>query len=167
VAKAGRKRALSDTSKAELLDAIASGLTRRRAAIKVGVSNTTLIREMKADSAFRTNIKRAEVEFEQKHITRIGEGEPQWQSSAWLLERKFPHWAKRERKPEPVTGNNLFVTAPAMASVAIPPGAVPAIPRSDAVQDRESRPAFGQDGEREAETGDEPVGSLPDEPAAA
>lgn len=82
---------------ATILDAISSGLSRGKAAILADTTLDSVRRLAVRDRKFRESLKKAEVEFERKHLDRIARGDKGWQSSAWLLERKFwNRWGKHE-----------------------------------------------------------------------
>lgn len=76
----------------KLLSAIASGLTEQDACQVVGVGRTTLHEKKKKDAVYKEEVRKANIVFKLKHIQNIAEhSKTSWQSSAWLLERKFPN----------------------------------------------------------------------------
>lgn len=72
-----------------LLGGIASGLTNRDACTLAGIGESTFYEKQKDDPEFAERVKRALVQFKHERIKKIRE-DTSWQSSAWLLERKFP-----------------------------------------------------------------------------
>lgn len=76
----------------QILAAIEDGASRSTAGALVGICHTTIANEAKRNPGFLASLKKAEAACEILHIRRIKEGKPQWQSSAWFLERK---WYKR------------------------------------------------------------------------
>ncbi len=72
----------------EIIKYIESGLTFRDAYELAGISNYSFYTKIKQDSNYYNSIKRALVKFKQYHLNKIRKDES-WQSSAWILERKF------------------------------------------------------------------------------
>lgn len=90
----------------DFIDCIASGMTISASCNYVMIDNSTwtkfrqraemeieqgLTDEQSVYVAFYHRFKKAEAQFQRKHIKNIEDfGEKTWQASAWLLERKFP-----------------------------------------------------------------------------
>lgn len=72
----------------KVLDAIASGLTNADAAIVAGMHQSTLYERIANDAEFSESVKKALIGFKFKHIKQVSDN-ASWQSSAWMLERKF------------------------------------------------------------------------------
>lgn len=163
---AGRPSRIDDDVRETILDAVADGLSVRRAAIIAGVSHTSVGRECDRNAQFRSDLKKAEAKFERVHLKRIASGAPQWQSSAWLLERKFTdRWGKREPKPQNnVNASAMFTPHASMDSASPAPGTIPAVPRQETIQDREGGATVGKDGSIEAVPSTAGLGALPAQP---
>lgn len=94
----------------EVLKGIASGLTNRDACARVGVKENSFYFKRKSDPEFDSEVKRALIAFKLKHINVVAR-DPSWQSSAWLLERKFREEFGRNftlpnEPPEPIEAPN-------------------------------------------------------------
>lgn len=72
----------------KVIRGIASGLTNRDACALAGIKENTFYVRRAKDKDFDDAVKAALIQFKLKHITTIAR-DPSWQSSAWLLERKF------------------------------------------------------------------------------
>ena len=71
----------------KLKQAVALGMTWRRAALAVGVEERTL-RRWREDPAIRAELSEAEAQGEGALLGRIGAGVQGWQGAAWILERR-------------------------------------------------------------------------------
>jgi len=71
-----------------VLKAIASGLNNDDACDSAGISRSIFYKKIKDDLDFLDTYKKAKIQFKLTHIQKISKAE-NWQSSAWLLERKF------------------------------------------------------------------------------
>lgn len=85
----GRPRVLDDKKKALILEKLRTGLSRTDCADLLGINITTIQHEGERDPIFFEGLKAAETECKEFHIARIKEGAKNWQSSAWMLERKW------------------------------------------------------------------------------
>jgi hypothetical protein len=81
---------------AKIAECISEGLADHEAAAVVGINRDTL-RVWRQDPQFTSAIEKADAERLRKRINRIEDGQPGWQGSAWLLERKDP---QRFSRPE-------------------------------------------------------------------
>jgi hypothetical protein len=71
-----------------VLKAIASGLNNDDACDSAGISRSIFYKKVKDDLDFLDTYKKAKIQFKLTHIQKISKAN-NWQSSAWLLERKF------------------------------------------------------------------------------
>ena len=71
-----------------VLKAIASGLNNDDACASAGISRSIFYKKLKDDLDFLDTYKKAKIQFKLTHINKISKANS-WQSSAWLLERKF------------------------------------------------------------------------------
>jgi hypothetical protein len=78
-----------------LKDAIGLGMPLNRAARAVGIGRTTLFRWLEAPD-FRDDLKGAQAAGELALLGRVRDGAPGWQGSAWLLERRYERWRKKD-----------------------------------------------------------------------
>jgi hypothetical protein len=84
--------------KAQMLEAILSGMDITDAAKTVGVSNFRLA-SIRSDPNFEELIQACLANMELQHLKHINTAASlgQWQASAWILERKFPDkYGKRD-----------------------------------------------------------------------
>lgn len=107
--KPGPKTKLTAATVDRLIEALASGQSRRTAATMAGVSQSALFRWMAEgredpDSPAGDLVRRveqAEAEFLARHVANVERAaieDKQWTASAWLLERKDPEsWARKSR----------------------------------------------------------------------
>jgi len=72
----------------QVLAGIASGLNNDDACASAGVSRSLFYKKTKEELDFLDRYKRAKIQFKLTHIRKIADNSS-WQSSAWLLERKF------------------------------------------------------------------------------
>ena len=89
-----------------LLAGIENGLTYKLAAIQAGIAERTLYRWMKEGEEAATGslasdfchaLKRANALSAHRALIKVQSGEKGWQSSAWLLERRFPeHYGRTQ-----------------------------------------------------------------------
>lgn len=102
----GRPRALDKKKLDTILKVIRMGGSRRCAAMQVGCALTTIANEAAANQRFMDGLKKAESDCELLHIARVSAGGLGWQSSAWMLERKFPkRWAAKKQPDVAVITN--------------------------------------------------------------
>ncbi len=74
-----------------ILDNISNGGTIGVSCLAAGVAYTTFRDWVKADPSLSVDLKRANTEFELRHVRNIQTmSTDDWKASAWLLERKFP-----------------------------------------------------------------------------
>ena len=93
----GRSRRGRPTLEAAILDAIRSGCSIEAACQSAGVSRATFYRWRDQDEAFGDQVDKAIAESEVRLVRSIeAAGQSDWRASAWLLERRFSHWSKRE-----------------------------------------------------------------------
>jgi len=72
----------------EVIKNIEGGLTQKDSCDLAGIHVDSLMKRMRRDSIFSKRIKKANIEFKKTHVNKIAKDDA-WQSSAWLLERKF------------------------------------------------------------------------------
>jgi hypothetical protein len=82
----------------EVTRRVGLGMSYNRAAISLGIDQSTISKKKKSDPDFFIAIKKADDECEFHHIQRVAAGDKNWQSSSWMLERKFNRWRDRARK---------------------------------------------------------------------
>ena len=71
---------------------IAGGWSRRRAALHVGVSPSTVRKLAQRDPAFLERLVQCEMQSELVPLRHLRAGmERSWRAAAWLLERQHPH----------------------------------------------------------------------------
>ena len=74
-----------------ILDNISNGGPNRISCMAAGVGYTTFRDWVRADPSLSVAIKKANTEFELRHVRNIQTiSADDWKASAWLLERKFP-----------------------------------------------------------------------------
>jgi hypothetical protein len=88
-AKPGPKPTVTPKVKGEILDLLNLGLSLAETLTVVGISPTAFKRERAADEQFGRGVKSAALRGKAQHLRRVRDGVPQWQSSAWFLERKY------------------------------------------------------------------------------
>ena len=91
----GRLRAFTAEKKIELFAALAMGASRQIACDSICISVDTLVREELRDDDFAVSLKKAEADCQLYHLARVRQGGNSWQSSAWMLERKW--WREYSR----------------------------------------------------------------------
>ena len=102
-----RKNKASAKTIAIILDAIKEGLTQRDASALAGISEDTLSL-WKKDSDFSEQIRQKQIEYKLGLIRNIIKaGEKSWQSSAWLLERKYKDEFSLKTKLDVEVNENL------------------------------------------------------------
>jgi transposase len=79
---------ITDKQWEQVLAGIASGLNNDDACASAGVSRSLFYKRTKEEVDFLDRYKRAKIQFKLTHIRKIADNSS-WQSSAWLLERKF------------------------------------------------------------------------------
>lgn len=100
---AGRPPKLTPDVEAKVLQAIATGCTRRLAAAFAGIGERTLYTYMSRTGQqyrqFRQAIEKAEAEAAMTMVGAVRAAAPtSWQAAAWWLERKYPdEWARKDR----------------------------------------------------------------------
>lgn len=101
---------------AVVLNYVRNGLPIAQACLAAGVSARTFREWKKVSPPLSAALKKAESEFELKHIQNINvHASESWQASAWILERKFPErYAKRVINVEPkqVDSSGILVKVP-------------------------------------------------------
>lgn len=101
---------------AVVLNYVRNGLPIAQACLAAGVSTRTFREWKKVSPPLSAALKKAESEFELKHIQNINvHASESWQASAWILERKFPErYAKRVINVEPkqVDSSGILVKVP-------------------------------------------------------
>ena len=105
MAKCGRKPALDEIKKREIIALLSVGCSRRTAAKYVGCDPRTIPRTAEREPKFAMQIDRAENQQEVTYLRRIQEAAQNaqyWRAAAWMLERKFPNVYGR-RGPDVIT----------------------------------------------------------------
>lgn len=85
----GRPTVWNETMRQEIVLAIGDGASLDDAAKLVTIMLHHLQLEMQRNALFRVAVERAQVVSKLWHLRRVRDGVPQWQSSAWFLERRF------------------------------------------------------------------------------
>lgn len=84
-----------------ICDLVSVGCYQNIAALKVGITDTTLSHWKKKDAKFKQAIDMAEGLAESAavaNIVKASQNERYWPAAAWLLERRFPkRWAKQDK----------------------------------------------------------------------
>jgi transposase len=100
---AGRHPKLTEDVQAKILQAIATGATRRTAAAFAGIGERTLYTWLASDRSpfrqFRQALLLAEANATILMIGAVrNAASTSWQAAAWWLERKYPdEWGKKDR----------------------------------------------------------------------
>lgn len=90
----------SGHQKTAIIDAIRTGLSIEAACQCAGLSRSTFYRWRDDDDRFGDQVDRAIAESEGHLVGLIrSAAETDWRAGAWLLERRFPHWSRREVVP--------------------------------------------------------------------
>jgi len=100
-AKIGRPRFFDDPAKVDVvLNAIRLGLSRNTACKIAGCSDTIVKDEADRNPIFLERLKEAEGQCEEALVAIIYNAgvRGEWTAAAWLLERKFNRWRRRDRK---------------------------------------------------------------------
>ena len=93
--KNGRPTVITPSVEASIIAALRIGVTLGVSARAAGVSRATVYKHRKENKSFRTRVDRAVSEGEKELVNKIT-GNDQWQSAAWLLERRFgKRWGKK------------------------------------------------------------------------
>lgn len=87
---------IDEKAEASILHCLAFGGSLRDAAEYVGITCRTLYNRRMADPDFARRVKQAEIKGKIRHLKKIGKA-PQWQASAFMLERKW--WKEYGRRP--------------------------------------------------------------------
>ena len=99
-----RKTKLTDELSKKICAFIASGATNEDACKLTGIGESSFYDWIKRFPEFSEAVKKASVDFKRAHILKIAMDES-WQSSAWLLERRFPE-EYGKRIPLELTGKD-------------------------------------------------------------
>lgn len=101
MAKKGRRPALDDRKKGDIVAILSVGCSRKTAARYVGCSVRTIANTARRDPAFAEALAQAESRLEIKLMKNIGsaaEKAQYWRAAAWALERRNPDdYAPRPR----------------------------------------------------------------------
>jgi len=87
--KNGRPTTITDVVKEEILDFLLIGMTLADTLTALTLSHRALERACKADATFAKGVKSAASHGKAHHLRRVHNAEPNWQASAWFLERKY------------------------------------------------------------------------------
>lgn len=128
--KTGRRSKMTAATVVSLIDALASGQSRRVAATMAGISQSCLFRWLaegredpdSPEGDLVRRVEQAEAEFLARHVANVERAaidDKQWTASAWLLERKDPEaWARKSRvsvehaiapPPDPSIGGEAMI----------------------------------------------------------
>lgn len=102
---AGRKTKYTPETVAKIIQAIELGATYEIAAGYAGVSPPTFYEWKKTKPEFLNAINEAEGRAATKWLAKI-ETDPSWQSSAWKLERRYPHQYGKTVQEQQHTGKD-------------------------------------------------------------
>jgi hypothetical protein len=92
VGKPRRTYAITDEDRDTIIETLTAGGSRALASARVDIAESTLHLEIKRNREFRKRVRKAEAEGEFILIRRATGGDPGWQGSAWMLERKFGYY---------------------------------------------------------------------------
>jgi hypothetical protein len=88
-AKPGPKPKMTPVVKADILLSLRLGLSIAEALRCADVSYDNFRHAKRTDEQFARGVKSAADRGKRHHLQRVHDGVPQWQSSAWFLERKY------------------------------------------------------------------------------
>lgn len=88
-AKPGPKPKMTPAVKAGVLESLRVGLSLAEALIRAGLTRDQYRTAVRDDPEFTRGVKKAAIDGKFHHLQRVNDGVPQWQSSAWFLERKY------------------------------------------------------------------------------
>src|SRR5262245_30868626 len=105
--KPGPRPTVTPEAQRVLLGALKVGHSLREAMVLAGVSRASVRRAVAADpDGFGQSVKKATLAGKNHHLRKIYRGEPGWQPSGWMLERKW--WKEfAQRKPDCFTGREV------------------------------------------------------------
>lgn len=86
---AGRPTKMTARVKADVLEHLELGLSLADALKCLDVSHTSYVRAKQDDPDFGRGVKSAAARGKAHHLRRVHGGVPNWQASAWFLERKY------------------------------------------------------------------------------
>lgn len=92
MAQPGRRSALDETKKGQIVGILSVGCSRRAAARLVGCSPETIRRTALRDAEFAAAIAKAESQSEVlclKNVQEAGKDKKYWRAAAWVLERRY------------------------------------------------------------------------------
>lgn len=108
-AKTGRPTVMTPEVEASILAALTVGATLTVAAQAAGIDRTTIRNHRKRNRRFSSRVNRAISDGEHKLIAKIN-GSDQWQSAAWLLERRFgKRWGKKDKVDVTTNGKDIVL----------------------------------------------------------
>lgn len=94
----GRPSKATDARKEAILTALRAGAPRDTAADHADIDRGTLRRWMDRNSVFRSQVEKAEADWELRLVAQITQEAPSdWRAGAWLLERRRPaRWGRHQ-----------------------------------------------------------------------
>jgi hypothetical protein len=114
-AKPGPKPKMTPAVKAGVLESLRVGLSLAEALIRAGLTREMYRHACRTDEQFHRGVKKAAIDGKFHHLQRVNDGVPQWQSSAWFLERKYG--AEFGQKVKLQTSGKVVIKAVAGASL--------------------------------------------------
>lgn len=97
MAKRGPKPKITPEVEREILACLTVGASLNDAADYVEIHRANLNRRMANDPKFAKGVDRAIAKGKLHHLNKVGKAEP-WQSSAWMLERKWgSEWGRKDQ----------------------------------------------------------------------
>jgi len=104
VAKRGPKPKINDKVEADIIACLTVGASLRDACDYVGLDYKTIYNRRRNDEEFSNRLNKAVKKGKILHIKKIGKA-PQWQASAFMLERKWwKEYGRRDRVKAEHTG---------------------------------------------------------------
>jgi hypothetical protein len=93
----------------EILECLTEGLSLRSTASCCGVGTAFIASWAKDDPTFGSQLKKATSDGERALLGNVRAGVQSWQSSAWMLSRRFPdRWGKKREEHKPVAAVQQF-----------------------------------------------------------
>lgn len=87
--KPGPREKMTPAAKRHFVQSLTLGLSQVEACLALGVDRETVRKARIADPQFSERVKKAAAAGKRHHLQRVHLGVPNWQSSAWFLERKY------------------------------------------------------------------------------
>ena len=110
----GRPTKYDEDRRRRIVEAVAGHCSRRGAADKAGIGESTLYEWMRKYPEFAEAVKKADGNAENKAVNAVVDAfEDHWQAAAWWLERRHPErWGKDRPLPVDENDHALVLSAP-------------------------------------------------------